>query len=82
MFFLIMVVTDISGNNEAVEQNKSGLIVPAQSPNDLATAILKLANNPDERKRLGDNARQRVSERFSLATCVSNYEMLYEKLLV
>lgn len=78
---LPMIVTDISGNNEAIEQDQSGLIVPPRSPKDLGTAILDLANNPDKRKRLGNNARQRVSDKFSLDSCVSNYEAFYKKLL-
>ena len=78
---LSVVVTDISGNNEAVEQNKSGLIVPAHSPENLGRAILELSKNREMRKQLGKNAKQRVVDKFSLDGCILNYETFYETLL-
>lgn len=78
---LPVIVTDVGGNSEAVINGESGLVVSARQPRELAEAILRLVAEPELRARLGDAARRRVSDHFTLSRCVSDYEFLYSELL-
>jgi glycosyltransferase involved in cell wall biosynthesis len=74
-----VVVTDIGGNREIVERNKTGLMVPPKSPQIFADAILSYLEKPELAKQMGDRARQFVLERFSVSRMVSDYQDLYER---
>ena len=39
-------------------------------PEDIAGAILRLAGNADERRRMEEEARRRVQQQYSLDACV------------
>ncbi len=74
---LPMVVTDVGGNREAVEDGVSGVVVPAHDPQALGTAIAALAQNPARRTAMGAAGRRRVAETFSLDACAQRYVRLY-----
>jgi glycosyltransferase involved in cell wall biosynthesis len=75
-----MVVTNVGGNAESVEDGVSGLVVPPRSPVDLAAAIERLLSSGDLRERLAENGFLRVSHEFSLSRCVAEYENLYRQM--
>ncbi len=78
---LPMIVTDVGGNAEAVRHNETGLVVPANDPEQLAEAIVRLSSDPMARARFGEAGRHRVQDHFSFTMCVDNYERLYRALL-
>jgi glycosyltransferase involved in cell wall biosynthesis len=78
---LPMAVTDIGGNAEAVIHEETGFVVPARDPAALAAAILRLAHDPDLRRSMGQRARRRAAEHFSLAASVEKYCDLYDQFL-
>jgi glycosyltransferase involved in cell wall biosynthesis len=56
---------------EAIEDGVTGRLVPFFDSTAWALAIDRLMNEPDERQRLGDNARQRAIQRYDLqAVCL------------
>jgi glycosyltransferase involved in cell wall biosynthesis len=59
---LPLITTDAPGCRELVEHGKNGLLIPLQDPEALANAIDTLAQSPEERQRMGRNARKRVEE--------------------
>lgn len=75
---LPMVVTNVGGNSEAVLDGKNGYVVEAGNAEELACAILRLAQDP-ERKKIGEAGRQRVLQNFTMDTCANGYEELYRK---
>mgnify|MGYP001311055447 CR=1 FL=1 len=77
---LPVVATAIGGNNDAVVEGETGLLVPVRDPLALAAAILQLAQDPDRRASFGEAGRRRVEQRFSLDVCVDRYERLYRAL--
>jgi glycosyltransferase involved in cell wall biosynthesis len=79
---LPMIVTDIGGNAEAVVDGETGFVVPPADPAALAAALLRLAQHPDLRRKLGTAGRARVSTVFTLDACVANYRALYDELLM
>lgn len=78
---LPMIVTDVGGNREAVIDGETGIVVPPHSPSALAEAIIRLANNPDMRRRYGEAGRKRADDRFPVEACIARYELLYKALL-
>jgi glycosyltransferase involved in cell wall biosynthesis len=58
-----IVVTDSSGNREAVLPDITGTVVP-RSEDALAAAILEFLNNPDTARRFGAEGRRRAIEVF------------------
>lgn len=79
---LAMIVTDVGGNGEAIENGISGLIVPPCDQKQLGQALLRLSKDVVLRKELGIAAYQRVQEQFSLTACVDRYTRLYDELSV
>ena len=61
-----IVATDVPGCREVVEHEHTGLLVPPRDPRALAEAIDWLAGDPAFRARLGQAARARVLDRFTV----------------
>jgi glycosyltransferase involved in cell wall biosynthesis len=76
-----VVATDVGGNKELVVSGLNGYLVPPKKPEALADAILKLLDNPEEARRMGEIGRTRVHERFSQARMVADYQDLWLDLL-
>ncbi|MGE5192782.1 MAG: GT4 family glycosyltransferase PelF, partial [Deltaproteobacteria bacterium] len=75
------VSTDVGGISELVAEGETGRLVPPQSPEALAAAILELVRDPERAARMGTAGRRRVAGEFDLRRVVARYEDLYQKLL-
>ena len=53
---------------------------PQQMPKDMATAIIKLIENPELRKRMGDAGRKRIKEVFNWEATGLCMERLFAEL--
>ena len=76
-----VVATNAGGLPEAVEQGRSGFLVPANSPGALAAGILKLVTNPELAKVMGEYARHLSKTRFSWKTVARQILKVYDRLL-
>lgn len=73
------VVTDV-GDSAGITAD-TGITVPPHDPAALADGWRRILGMPrEERRSLGERARQRILERFALERVVSAYEELYENL--
>jgi len=75
-----VVATSVGGIPEVIEDNKTGLVVSPQNPDEIANKILLLLDNPDLFNIIITNARERLKD-FSLDNMVKKTENLYLKLL-
>ncbi|MBX9669285.1 MAG: glycosyltransferase family 4 protein [Candidatus Obscuribacterales bacterium] len=75
------VTTGAGGLSEAVEHEKSGLLVERDSVEALASAVLRLLKDPDSARALGVQARLRCQDKFDLSATVDQYESLYRRLV-
>jgi glycosyltransferase involved in cell wall biosynthesis len=78
---LPVIATATGGNLDAVEEGKTGFLVPVGAPGQLGEALSLLAGDADLRMRLGKAARAKVQAEFSLPNCVARYEEAYRHLL-
>jgi glycosyltransferase involved in cell wall biosynthesis len=60
-----LVATAVPGNRDLVQAGETGLLVPPQDPDGLATAITHLLDDPAAASRMARRARERVGEWFS-----------------
>ncbi|MCI0454152.1 MAG: glycosyltransferase [Candidatus Dadabacteria bacterium] len=75
---LPVISTNVTGIPEIVEDGVSGILVPPHDENALAGAIVKLIENDNLRKELGENARKKVEERFDIDKNIVKYVALFE----
>lgn len=76
---LPLVATDIGGNREIVKNGINGFIVPPKDAARLAEKVRYLAENPDEKKKMGDNSRAIWQEKFTLKKMLDDLGVIYEK---
>jgi glycosyltransferase involved in cell wall biosynthesis len=74
-------VTDVGGNGAVLGPDLSSLMVPSNDADRLAALWCRLLSDPVERARMGQLARTRVVERFSLDNMVDQHVALYRELL-
>ncbi|MFD7790254.1 GT4 family glycosyltransferase PelF [Streptomyces sp. NPDC059759] len=72
------VSTDVGGVREAV--GDSGLVVPPRDPDAMAAAALELLGDPARRHAMGEAARLRVIEQFTLRQTVDTFRSIYLEL--
>ncbi|MFK4065578.1 GT4 family glycosyltransferase PelF [Streptomyces sp. NPDC029674] len=72
------VSTDVGGVREAV--GPTGLVVPPRAPDAMARAVLELLRDPGRRAAMGEAARLRVIEQFTLRQTVDAFRSIYEEL--
>ncbi len=73
------VATRVGGIPEVVEDNVTGLLVPAGNADALARAVENLIQHPDRRLAFGRAAQARARENFSAGVIVPEYEDLYRR---
>jgi glycosyltransferase involved in cell wall biosynthesis len=66
---------------EVVEDGRSGVLVPSQSPEALAQAIIKLGNDRDLARAMGQRGHQVAAEKFSIDRNVKHLEEVYDQIL-
>ncbi len=73
------VARRVGGIPEVVEDDVTGLLVPAEDPAALARAVESLIKDPARRAAMGRAAQQRAREKFSADVIVPRYEALYRR---
>jgi glycosyltransferase involved in cell wall biosynthesis len=75
-----IVTTDAPGCRDAVARGAAGVLVPVRDGAALATALERLIDAPDERRRLGAAAAANARENFSEDTVLAQHLELYRSL--
>lgn len=75
------IVSDSGGMAEMVQPDRSGQIVPAGEIDALAEAMLALAASPGAARRMGEAARQRVLEEYSMDRMTAATLAFYREVL-
>jgi glycosyltransferase involved in cell wall biosynthesis len=75
-----VIVTDVGGAQEVVTNGRTGILIPQGSASAIGSAIIDLLDHPEKRTALGQAARSRVVDEFSVQRLVDAYQDLYQAL--
>ena len=76
-----VIGSSVGGIPEMIVDGETGLLIPPQSPKALAEAIVSLTEDPALISHLGNAARQRCKELFSLERHVEGVVNIYKKIV-
>jgi glycosyltransferase involved in cell wall biosynthesis len=76
-----VVASAVGGIPEIITNGVDGVLIPPESPEALATAIVSLLSNPELRRRLGERARTTVRRRFNRQAICEQTVDAYRSLL-
>jgi glycosyltransferase involved in cell wall biosynthesis len=74
---LAVVATRVGGTPEVMEDGATGLLVAAQSPAELAQAMLRIYRQPHRARLMGLAAHHRANALFDVRRMVTTYEGIY-----
>lgn len=72
-----VVATDVGGVTEALDSN-CGFICKPKDYKSLGESVVKLLQDETLRKKMGENARKKVVDNFTIDKFIKEYEMAYE----
>jgi len=75
-----VVATEVGGVPDVIEDGVTGLLVPPKDPKALADAILRLLNDGDLRRSLGERARVSVFPKYDVSRLIEDMKNLYVNL--
>ncbi len=76
---LPVVATNVGGVREIIEDMKTGILVQARKPDDIAQGLTFLVNEKDRSKTFGAALKEKVERDFSIEKMVQNTVAVYEK---
>ncbi len=76
-----VVVTNAGALKEVVGSDGAGFLVPPKDPRALHDAILKVLEDKELRKRMGNKGRKRVEENFAWPVAARNTLAVYEEVI-
>lgn len=74
------VASDVGGNREIIESERSGLLFRSADTEGAAAQLLRLIGSPELRRALGSAGAARVRGTFSIEAMLGRYEELYRRL--
>lgn len=78
---LPIIAARVEGVDQTVEHGVHGLLVPPESPEELAKAILQLSAAPEQRRAMGNAARTRILDLYTIDQMCEQYLKLFEQAL-
>jgi glycosyltransferase involved in cell wall biosynthesis len=76
-----VVGTEIGGIIDVIEPERTGILVPSEDPETLATRVLELLGNAERRQALGSAAKEQILEGFTAQHTAAQLTALYERIL-
>jgi glycosyltransferase involved in cell wall biosynthesis len=76
-----VVATRVGGIPEVLGYGRAGVLIPENSSEDIATAIISLFGNPEKRAELGRQGQSIVGDRYNSRRMAEQYLEIYKKLI-
>jgi len=77
-----VITTDHPGCRDAIEEDVTGVLVPARSADAVANAVLELLDDPQRCKEMGRAGRERAERMFDVRQVVAEHMRIYEELIL
>lgn len=75
-----VIASRVGGIPEVVTEGETGILVTPGSIDELKAALIRIMENPDQAKEMGQTARAYAKQHFRIDQCVWAYEALYTEL--
>lgn len=75
---LPIVATNVGGNPELIENEKTGLLVNPEKGEEISRAIIKFINNPELLNQVRQAAEEKASREFTLENMIEKTREVYE----
>lgn len=75
------IVTDVGGNPEIVDPERTGWVVPSDDADAFAAVLETAVSEPGQRQKRGINARDKYESMFSFDGMINQYRRVYGRLL-
>lgn len=76
-----VIATNVGGNPEAIEDGVSGFLTPPGDAGAIAEKALLILDNPDMGKEIGEKARRRIADSFTIEVTAKKTIDLYKTIL-
>jgi glycosyltransferase involved in cell wall biosynthesis len=76
-----IVVTDVGGVSEVIQNNDNGILIPSMRPDILTQELKSLLEDENKMKRIASHAKKTFDEKYSVAVMAQQYMDLYTRLL-
>jgi glycosyltransferase involved in cell wall biosynthesis len=77
-----IITTDVPGCRDVVENEKNGILVPIKDIESLFNAVIKLINNPELRRKMGEKSRKKAEKEFDEKIVVDQTLKVYKQLII
>ena len=77
-----VIASDIGGPRELVVPDETGLLIPPDNPEKLATAIVSLLDDPEMMTQMGEKGYQRATNKFDSKVNSERTYAVYDELLL
>ncbi len=77
---LPVVTTDVGSLRELIVDGETGLIVPPDRPEAMASAFIRILRDPERAARMGRAGRKRIEEHFTLDRTVRDYADYFRRI--
>jgi glycosyltransferase involved in cell wall biosynthesis len=74
-----VIASDVGAMGEAVEDGATGTLIQPRDVDGIHEAVVRMLDDPDVRRAMGDRGRQRFVEHFSISRMVGAHEDLYDR---
>jgi glycosyltransferase involved in cell wall biosynthesis len=78
---LPVVATDVSGNQDLIQNNISGLLVPVSDIDSLSEALIQMMNDPEKAIEMGKKGYESLKQKCNITGVAQKYKDLYTKIL-
>ncbi|MEE9315531.1 MAG: glycosyltransferase family 4 protein [bacterium] len=78
---LAIVATKIGGTEEAIENEKNGILVEPDNVDELANGIITLLSQPEVAHKFGREARRTIEENYSIGIVAQKHLKVYEEMI-
>ena len=76
-----VIATETEGAKEIISESKLGVLVPIADSHALATSIIDLLSDDQQRRQLSKYGRTHIAQNFSLTKTVNETEALYQRVI-
>ena len=77
-----LVITEVRGTYEIIQNSKNGAIVPISDTDAMAQAIINLLKDEQKAREIGEAAHRTIEEHFTAGKMAENHEKLYMRILL